>query len=139
MLGTEYQLRKRRKYDLHLTANLGFYFHRHIRSAVFLNTEIGYRYHFGRFSSSIRAGVGYAHAFSTSPVYVFDGEDYVEGENSGRPVLMPSLGLELAYSLKDQERSPTLFLSYIYALDAPFAPVTLAHVLVGAGCKFYPF
>lgn len=139
MVGTEFLLRKRPKHDLHLTGNLGFYFHRHIRTSVFLNTEIGYRYHLGRFSPTLRAGIGVAHAFSTAPVYVFNGEDYETGKNSGRPVLLPSVGFELAYRLKDQERSPELFFSYIFALEAPFAFVTLSHVLVGVGYKFYPF
>ncbi|MEL6718233.1 MAG: hypothetical protein AAFP82_05920 [Bacteroidota bacterium] len=139
IIGTEFILKEKEKQDWHLTANLGFYYHKDWQAAVFLNSEIGYRYHFGRFNAAARLGLGYAHVFATQPIYREEDGDYVAAKDYGSPALMPSLGLSLAYELQEKEYSPEVFLTFMSQGEVPFNFFTGLHQLVGLGVKFYPF
>ncbi|MEM8527194.1 MAG: hypothetical protein AAGG68_21315 [Bacteroidota bacterium] len=139
MVGTEFILKEKEKHDWHLTANLGFYYHKDWQAAVFLNSEIGYRYHFGRFNAAARLGLGYAHVFATQPIYREVDGDFVAATDYGSPAFMPSLGVSLAYELKEQEYSPEVFLIFASQAEVPFNFFTGLHQMVGIGVKFYPF
>lgn len=139
MVGTEFILKEKEKTDWHLTANLGFYYHKDWQAAVFLNSEIGYRYHFGRFNAAARLGIGYAHVFATQPIYREVDGDFVAATDYGSPTFMPSLGLSLAYELQEKAYSPEVFLIFSSQVEVPFNFFTGLHQLVGVGVKFYPF
>jgi len=139
MIGTEYILKEKNNYDWHLTGNLGFYYHKNWQTAVFVNSEIGYRYHLGRFNASARLGVGYAHVFATQPIYREVDGDYELQTDYGSPAFMPSLGINFAYELQDKEYSPEVFLTFMSHAEVPFNIFTGLHQMVGIGVKFYPF
>ncbi|MEM9261107.1 MAG: hypothetical protein AAGA62_15805, partial [Bacteroidota bacterium] len=128
-----------RKSAWYLAGNLGFYFHRHLRTAGFLQTQIGYRRRFGKLGVSLAVGPGVSLAFATQPVYVFEGGTYREGKNNGDLVFMPAATIDLSYQLGQTKRSPELLLYYSLAVDAPFAVLPLPHLFVGGGLRFYPF
>ncbi|MEM6394958.1 MAG: hypothetical protein AAF741_01330 [Bacteroidota bacterium] len=139
-IGTEYRLGRGKNHDWHLSGDVGFYFHRQLRTAVFARAGIGYRRYFGRFNFSARVLAGSALVFATEPVYGFQDGTYTEVKNSGQLVFMPSADISLAYRLKQNELAPELFLSYQIAIDSPFSPAaTLPHLFVGGGLLFYPF
>lgn len=139
MIGTEYILKKKEKSDWHLTGNVGFYHHKDWQTAVFVNSEMGYRYHFGRLSASARLGIGYAHAFANKPVYGLKDGEWQEVKNTGVPKFISSLALGLEYRFNDAENSPSVFLTYMSAIDVPISIFNGLHQLVGVGVKFYPF
>jgi len=137
-VGAEYTLRQRENSDLHLSANLGFYFHRYSQTAGFLNAHIGLRRRFGRFSAALGAGPGLALAYATQPVYVYDNGTYKEGKD-GQLIFMPSGALTLGYRLGTQTNSPEVLLHYELAIDQPFANFSVPHIFVGAGIRLFPF
>lgn len=139
MIGTEHILKQGKNSDFHLTANLGGYYHRYARTAFFLNTELGYRYHLGRWNASFRMGIGYSHAFYPGPEFGLDGEVSEEISSLGRPLLMPSAALGMGYHLSDDPYSPEIFLTYMTAVDFPLSLYNSVHQFVGIGVAVYPF
>lgn len=137
ILGTEYYLKQTDRNEWFLGGNVGFYSHKYFRNAIFLNTELGYRHHFGRFNTSAQLGLGYAHVFATLPTYKYENGDYNEVTDWGSPAFMPSLGLELGYRLGNSPNSPELFIDYMFAVDDPFAVLPLPHQFFGLGIKFF--
>ncbi|MEN0051408.1 MAG: hypothetical protein AAF806_30360 [Bacteroidota bacterium] len=135
IVGTEYTL----THDWHLTGNLGFFYRKEWQTAVFLLPEIGYRRHLNRWSFYPRLGLGYTHSFVARPVYKFEGTQFQEVSNLGSPFLTGSLSLNLSYQLKDQERSPEIYCSFMMMALVPFNNWAGLHQLVGVGYKFYPF
>jgi len=138
-LGTELSLKEGMKHDWHVAGNIGFYFHDDLRTAGFLNAQLGYRRTFGRFNASLAVGPGLAFAFAPQPVYVFENGTYQEGKNNGDLIFMPSGALNLAYRLRQAEKSPEVVFHYSLSLDAPFSVLPLPHLFVGLGLRFYPF
>lgn len=138
MLGTEYILRKKNNHDWFLSANLGYYYHKDWQAAVFINSEIGYRYQFKRWNFNSKFGLGYAHAFSTKPLYENKEGVWQEAKNTGSPKFMPSIGFELGYQLTDEINSPEIFATYMLAIDVPTNIFSGFHRLAGIGIKFYP-
>lgn len=137
MLGTEHIFRHKNKQDWLLAGNVGFYHHKHWQTAVFLNVEIGYRYHLKRFNGSARLGLGYAHVFHPGPVYSSVDGTFEEVTDYGSPAFMPSLSLNIGYRIKEAPDSPELFLTFMSAADLPFNIFTALHQFVGVGCQFY--
>lgn len=139
MLGTEIILKEKNNHDWHLTGNLGYYFHKDWQAAIFLNSEIGFRHHFGKFNISPRFGLGYAHTFATKAVYrPVDGQ-FEKVKDFGSPTFTPSLSINIGYQFKDAKYSPEIFLTFMSSLEIPFTIHTGIHQFVGLGYKFYPF
>jgi len=139
-IGVEYPLSNGRHHEWFLQTNLGFYFHRHFRTALFLNAGGGYRRYIGRFNISLGLAAGYSHVYATEPVYAFNGNTYEEVNNNGQGVFMPSAELALGYKLHQGLYSPEIYLTYQFAADSPFSGVKLVpHDFVGLGAKLYPF
>ncbi len=139
-IGTEYILTEKGNHDWHLAANIGGYYHKTWKSAIFLTTEIGYRYHLQRWNFSTHLGVGYAHTFESRPIYEPDGNgNFVQATNYGNPTFMPSAELQIGYELKNQAQSPEIYLTYRAAPELPFDYFTGLHHFVGVGFTCYPF
>ncbi len=138
-VGTELILKKKKNHDWHLTGNLGFYHHKNWQNAAFLNSEIGFRQHFGRLSANARFGLGYSHTFAAAPVFTQESGEWKEKTDFGNPTLNTSLGIGLEYILGQSETSPTLTMTYQSMVDIPFNIYTSLHHFVGLGFKFYPF
>jgi len=138
MVGTEYILKEKGNHDWHLTANLGGYYSKEWQGAVFLNSELGYRYHLKRWNTSARFGLGYAHTFETQPIYKPVNGTFEQVSNYGNPALMTSLALNVSYKLKDEENSPEVFLNYMSSIEFPISLYGAVHQMVGVGVKFYP-
>lgn len=139
MLGTEYTLCRDEKHDWYLTGNIGYYHHRRSQAAVFLNGELGYRQHFGRWDTGLQLGLGYAHTFYPGPIYRYEDGRLRATKDGGSPTIMPSLALHLAFRLHDSPSSPEIQLMMIQAIDIPFNEYNGLHQFVGIGLKTYPF
>lgn len=140
IIGTEYILKQKPKSDWHLTANIGFYYHKSWELGPFINSEIGYRHGLGkRFNLQSRFGLGYLHQFAGKAVYTFQEETYKEKTDFGSPTLMTSLSLGCEYKLKRKSYSPTIFLIYMSTVKLPFSIYNGLNQFVGLGYKFYPF
>ncbi|MEL6669777.1 MAG: hypothetical protein AAFO91_06340 [Bacteroidota bacterium] len=139
-LGTDYVLGQDNGRNWFISGDLGFYFHRDFRTAVFMRAGIGYQQQIRRFKLGLRATAGSALVFATEPVYAFENGEYIQARNSGQLVFMPGADISLAYELRKRANSPEVFLSYQIAIDSPFSPTAvLPHVFVGGGITFYPF
>ncbi|MEO0732247.1 MAG: hypothetical protein AAFZ52_05395, partial [Bacteroidota bacterium] len=138
-LGVEQVLRQGNRHELFLQGDLGFYYHRHLRTAVYLTTQFGYRWRAGRWHLSLAAGPGLSLAFATRPVYVFAEGTYRAGRNGGTLLFTPALSLEAGYRIGKSSRAPELLLHYGLAVDTPFAILPLPHLLTGIGLRFTPF
>lgn len=140
MLGLEYRLSKSPRRDWHLAANMGYYFHRHFRTAGFLQAGIGYRQQLGRLQLSGRILAGASLAFATEEVYAFEDGDYRGVNNSGSLIFSPAVDFSLGYRLGKQSSGTEIYLNYMLAIDSPFGgALLLPHVFAGLGCRFHPF
>jgi len=140
IIGTEHILKKKPKSDWHLTANIGFYYHKSWEMAPFINSEIGYRYNFSkRFALQGRFGLGYLHLLTTKPVYTFEDDIYIEKTNFGSPTLLVSLSAGCDFKLNTKINSPSIFLTYMSSVKIPFSIYNGLNQFVGLGYKFYPF
>jgi len=136
-IGTEFLLKEKGNHDWHLTTNLGFFYHKDIEAAIFLNSEIGYRYHLKRFSIYPRFGLGYAHTFSTKAIYQPVDGIFQKTKDKGTPTFMPSLSMNIGYALRDEDRSPVVYFTFATAPELPFTRYNGLHQFVGLGYKFY--
>ncbi|MEL7530550.1 MAG: hypothetical protein AAFN10_04545 [Bacteroidota bacterium] len=139
MLGTEHILKAEGNYDFHLTGNLGFYHQSQSQTALFLNSEIGYRYRLNRWSANARMGLGYAHTFYPGPIYAVSGNQFEEVSQAGAPRFQPSISVGIGYRFGDDPYSPELGLRYMLAADLPLNLYTSLHQMVGLEFTFYPF
>lgn len=139
IVGSEYVLKQKEKSDRHLTGNIGFYYHKNWELAFFINSEIGYRYHFNRFNVLGRFGLGYLHQFAGKTVYTFQDGTYKEKTDFGSPALLTSLALSCEYEIKKTEYSPAVFLTFMSSAKLPFSIYNGLNQFVGLGYKFYPF
>ncbi|MEM7370488.1 MAG: hypothetical protein AAF587_17895 [Bacteroidota bacterium] len=139
MIGTEYVINDHPRHDWVVAANLGGYYHKYSQTAIFLNSEVGFRYHLNRWNAQLRAGAGYAHTFYPGAEYrLIDGRP--EKVNAaGAPTFMPSVSLGLGYRLSESEKAAEVSLLWMLAVDQPFSFYTGLHQLVGFRCTFYPF
>lgn len=140
MVGTEYIWKENSNHDWHFTANLGGYYNKEWQAGIFVNSEIGYRYHWNRWNTFARVGLGYSHTFETKRIYQPDGNgSYSQARNLGNPNFMPSLGLGIGYQLNDNPNSTEIYLHYLQTAELPLNLFTGVHQFVGVGVKFYPF
>lgn len=137
MVGTEFLLKEKRNHDWHLATNLGFFYHKKIESAIFLNMEFGYRIHIKRFAIYPRLGLGYAHTFSPTPIYKPVDGKFEKVKDVGSPTFMPSLALNFSYQLKEEVSSPEIYFTFMSAGEIPFTRYNGLHQFVGFGYKFY--
>lgn len=138
-VGTEWVLKEKNNHDLHATGNLGFFYHKDWQSAVYLNSEIGYRYRLQRFFGTARFGLGYTHQFATKPVYSPVDGNFEQVTDYGGPAVMTSLAVGVGYRFGSQPYAPEVGLTLMQSFDVPFTIFSGAHQFVGVSFAFYPF
>lgn len=99
-IGTELYYSRRNQHQVYQTIGLGFYHHRGLQTAFFLNTEIGYRRLFGQSFAGISIGGGYLHQRLALPVYRSDGNGQYHKASPARHLLMPVAGIGGGHRLK---------------------------------------
>ena len=139
MVGTEYSFRPGRINDWHLAGNLGFWYHRHNQTALFVQGAFGYRRNIGRWNVFGRLGAAYVHSFAPTPVFRLEDGSFQTGRDSGTPAFMPSLELGGGYRLGESAYSPEIFASITHSAEFPLNEFTGLHQFAGIGIKFYPF
>lgn len=139
IIGTEYTLDKNEKRDFHLFGNIGYYYQRYWESTPFLEFGAGYRYYANRFSFYPRIGVGYAHIFSTTPVYKFDNGEFKSLKNRGNSVFQSSFSMNIGYQIKKKDMAPRIYATYIFSIQIPYSSYVGFHQFIGLGYQFYPF
>lgn len=140
IVGTSFPLQSYNKASLLLGTNLGWFYHRKIAHEFFVNGEIAYVYAISeRFFIEGISGLGYAHSFYPSEIYVFDENgNIVEKNQLGRGHALVNFGLGLGYNVTDKA---ILFTRYQFVIETPFAnsfPV-MPHTFFQVGATFYPF
>lgn len=114
-LGTEFYYLNREKSKILQTAKLGGYYTKYSTSAIFLNTEIGYRYtfDFGLFSD-VNFGVGYSHLFRPNALYKLNSsEEYQQVRDWGKPSILANYSISIGYDFSRQfNTSLIVFLRY---------------------------
>ncbi len=139
LIGTEYLLKEGDNYDLHLSGNVGYYYHKNWESTVFTEIRFGYRYNLHRFSISSEFGVGYAHIFTPTPLYGFEDGKFQEITDYGRSAFQTTLSVTPSYKLSKKENASEIHITYTFAVQIPFSETSGFHQFIGVGYKFYPF
>jgi hypothetical protein len=130
-LGTEFYYRTSEHSQIYQTARIGEYYNKYNTSAIFIHTEIGYRYTFGfGFFADANLGVGYAHLFRPNAIYKMNGSgDYEQVSDWGKPSCMADYSLSAGYDFSKKLQMPfSLFLRYgnyiqlFYNPDIPALP-----------------
>ena len=138
-VGTEHIFKQKERSNWALLGNVGFYYHKNWQAALTLTSGIGYRRNFGRFNINPRLELGYAQVWETNAVYQIQDGQPKKVTNLGTPLGTAALSLNVGYALKDEPRSPEVFLTFGSSVELPFRLPTGAHQTVGIGVQFYPF
>lgn len=139
LIGTEYVLKRKKKHDFHLSGNVGYYYHKNWESTLFTEVRLGYRYFIKRFSISPSIGLGYAHIFTTKPIYGYEDGEFQEIKNTGTSALQVSLSISPSYKLSKKTNSSEVYIPYTFAVQSSFSDTGGFHQFIGLGYKFYPF
>ena len=139
IVGTEYLLKEKENHDFHLVGNLGYYYHKDWESTIFLNIGVGYRYNLKRWSIYPRLGIGYAHIFSSKPIYKFKGGQFRQVKDFGSPAGQGSFSLNTGYKLNKNDNSPVLYLTYMFTAQIPNSDFGGFHQFIGLGYQFFSF
>jgi hypothetical protein len=129
--GTEFYYRNKKHSQIYQTARIGGYYNKYNTSALFLNTEIGYRYTFGfGLFADANLGAGYSHLFRPDAIYKLNSNgEYEQVRDWGKPSLMADFSLSVGYDFRMKLRAPvSVFLRYgsyiqlFYNSDLPALP-----------------
>ncbi len=140
MVGAEFTIVGNQNHQLLGTLNVGWYVHRRNYHALFLNSEIGYRYTFNvGFNIHTLLGVGYFHKFADGTIYEVRNDTLKEVRNTGRPRFMPSFSLGLGWDFRKKTNLPFGLFTRVqvfgeYPDDSFFMPH--AALLIGANYYF---
>jgi len=130
-LGTEFYYRTSEHSRIYQSARIGGYYNKYNTSAIFINTEIGYRFTFGfGFFADANLGIGYAHLFRPNAIYKMNGSgDYEQVSDWGKPSCMADYSMSAGYDFSKKLQMPfSLFLRYgnyiqlFYNPDIPALP-----------------
>ncbi len=143
-LGSEFTLKQRTWSSSVIALNLGYYFHKNLNQAVFLQASYGYEFRssFG-LSSAVNIGLGYLHVIRNQPEYKLENGQYVTAAGIGRPRFLLSPSIDVGYYVRPKEiKSGRIFIRYQPWVEYPFSPgfiPVLPHTNLHVGYKFYPF
>lgn len=141
-LGTEFYYRNEKHSQLYQAVRIGGYYNKANTSAVFINTEAGYRYTFGfGLFADANLGVGYSHLFSPGAVYKSNSDgEYEQVRDWGKPSFMADFSLSIGFDLSKKSRTPiSVFIRYgnyiqlFYNSDIPALPQNSFQ----AGARFF--
>lgn len=141
-VGTEFNYTVKKHGRWYQSANIGYFYHRHLAQGVSLHSELGYEY---RLSSGLAftglVGLGYMHTFATAQEFTFVNGQYEKKADRGNARLYPSLSIDIGYYLKKEVRnSPKLFVRYQSWAEYPYSPdfiPIMTHISLHAGVKFF--
>jgi hypothetical protein len=141
-LGTEFNYINKEHSRLFQTANLCYFYHKHLAQGIGLYSELGYEYRL-KFGLSFQAllGVGYMHTFATADEFIFSNGHYEKKPDKGNARLFPSLSLDIGYYIKKSEKnSPEIFIRYQAWIEYPYSPdfiPVMTHINLHIGVKFF--
>lgn len=141
-VGSEINYSRKDKKRWFQTANLNYFYHRHLAHGIGLNSELGYEYRsrLGICFSGL-LGVGYLRTYTTAEEYTLIDGQYQKKSDKGNSRFYPSLSLDLGYCLKPAKSdSPKLFLRYQSWLEYPFSPgfiPVMTHINLHLGFKVF--
>jgi hypothetical protein len=143
-VGAELTLHETRLVRFAPALSVGYMFHRYLFQGLYLGIEQGFELKspWG-FALKSAVGLAYLHTFSTQQEYQFKEGSFQSKVDGGRPRLMPSFTLGLAYRLKQEEiASPELFISYQSWIEVPYSPgfiPLMTHTSLHFGASFPVF
>lgn len=141
-LGTEFNYSVKEHARLFQTANVNYFYHKHLNQGVGIFSEIGYEYqlHSGLAFSGL-FGLGYMHTFAVADEFTFKNGQYEKLTDKGNARLYPSLSLDIGYYLNmENKNSPKIFLRYQSWVEYPYSPgfiPAMTHINLHAGVKFF--
>lgn len=140
-LGTEFNYNTKEHTRLFQTANVGYFYHKHLNHGIGLNTELGFEYRSGLgLAVSGLLGIGYMHTFATAEEFTFENGEYVKKVDFGNARLYPSFSLDLGYYLGKSKNSPKIFVRYQSWAEYPYSPgfiPVMTHVNLHIGTKIF--
>ena len=122
LVGAEHTWVEFRRARWFQTAGGGYLRQRWVQHGVLLQTETGSSLRLVRdFHGELLLGLGYFHSFSERPIY--DPATGRQQRDLGKPSVMPSVSMGLAWSQQWMGASPYgIFVRQQFLLQAPFAP-----------------
>lgn len=139
-LGTDFNHRVKKHSRLFQTANIAYFYHKHLAQGISLSSELGYEYHL-KFGLAITGllGLGYMHTFATTEEFTFSNGQYQKKADKGNARLYSSFSVDIGYYL-NKTNSPKLFLRYQPWLEYPYSPgfiPVMTHINLHIGITFF--
>jgi hypothetical protein len=122
--GLEIPYFKKSASQLYQSVNLGYYFHKHLNQAGYINIGIGYDYHlpFGLKTKAIFS-LSYLRSFSVQDQYVLEKGQYVLKNDRGKSRLAAAISMGIGYRIHPKRASsPEIFALYEPWVEYPYAP-----------------
>lgn len=141
-VGTEFYYLNKCHSQIYQGVKLGGYYNAYSTSAMFVNTDIGYRFTFGfGLFADAALGIGYTHLFRPNAIYKLNGDgQYEQVADWGQPSVMADFSLSLGYDFSRlTEKRFSLFIRYenliqlFYNPDIPVLPQNSFQV----GARFF--
>jgi hypothetical protein len=136
-LGTEYHYTEGRLGCLFQSIHAGYYFNKYNARALFIKTEIGYRYtvKFGLFGD-VTLGTGYLHSFHPTEVYKLNAQGkYEKAKDKGKGAVIFLISLGIGYDFSQKVEWPvSVFFRYQpycqtpYNLKTSVLPQSMVHI-----------
>lgn len=141
-IGTSFNYKQKQAARFFQTANVFYFYHKHLNQAIGLNTEVGYEHQLSSgFAFAGLLGIGYLHSLGTAKEFVFANGHYQEKTDKGNARLSPSFALDLGYYWKKSERnSPKIFIRYQAWAEYPYSPgfiPVMTHTSLHIGTTFF--
>lgn len=131
---------KHKRHQLITGANLGAYTHFKYNTALFLNTEIGYRYiRQGGIIFETMIGIGYLRTFLNGKTYVVNKNGdvsnvFLAGSNS----FMPSISFGFGHDVSQKSnRITSWFIKPVVFIQMPYNSSVLPHLALEAGVNLH--
>lgn len=141
-IGSEVNYAVRKHARFFQSANLSYFYHRHLAQGIGLHSSFGYEYRTGfGIELSGLIGIGYMHTFATAKEYTFTNGSYEKQADKGNSRFFPSISVELGYYLdKDKIFSPKVFLRYQSWAEYPYSPgfiPVMTHINLHLGATIF--
>jgi hypothetical protein len=131
---------KHKKHQVISGANFGVYSHFKYNTALFLNTEIGYRYiRQGGIIFETMIGIGYLRTFLNGKTYsVNENGDVRNVFLAGNNSFMPSISLGFGHDVSQKSnRITSWFIKPVVFIQMPYNSSVLPHLALEAGVNFH--
>ncbi len=126
-------------YRFRHSIELGYFHHQDVYQVIHLGWKPSFHLILGNLLElHLTPGISYAHVLSTRPEYVLADGAYQAKYNSGRPAVMPSLGIGFGIDLTRFDIPLVIYLRQEYAMIGPGArrlPISL-NSMTGVGLQY---